>query len=237
MKRFFTVLAFSTLLSSGKAQDMNALKSHYLKVYNQGLVYNDVSVAINGLQGYLAIDSNVLYRDTLSMLYFSTKNYMSSLILAEEVFTAVPANVMAKARAAECYDELGDPKTATTLFEQVVPQTRNPYHIYKLAVCQYQLKRMGESEASARAALADTNSKRIGVNFMSVDGSQQAVPVNAAAANLLGVIKMDAKNFAGAKADFQQALTLFPKFEGAKQNLDACDRSLKGPKPPAKPKN
>lgn len=237
MKKIVAVLALSAAVYRGEAQDMNQLKNHYLRVYTQGLVYNDVNVAINGLQGYLAIDSNVQYKDTLSMLYFSTKNYLSSLILAEEVFTAAPANVMAKARAAECYDELGDPKTATTLFEQVAPQTRNPYHIYKLAVCQYQLKRMGESEASARAVLADTNSKRIGVNFTSMDGTQQAVPVNAAASNLLGVIKMDAKNFAGAKTDFQQALTLFPKFEGARQNLEAVEKSLKGgTKAPAKPK-
>lgn len=46
-----------------------------------------------------------------------------------------------------------------------------------------------------------------------VNGEQQAVPINAAAANLLGVLKMDAKNYAGAKVDFQQALTLFPILE------------------------
>ena len=73
------------------------------------------------------------------------------------------------------------------------------------------------------------------------DGSQQTVPVNAAAANLLGVLKMDAKNFVGAKTDFQQALKLFPDFAGAKGNLDVCDKNIKGgaktpAKPPAKPK-
>ena len=77
--------------------------------------------------------------------------------------------------------------------------------------------------------------------FTSVDGSQQAVPLNAAAANLLGVLKMDAKNFAAAKTDFQQAITFFPEFEGAKGNLDICDKNLKGEikapaKTPVKPK-
>ena len=147
----------------------------------------------------------------------------------------------AMARAAECYDELGDPKTATGLYEQVVPKTKNPYHIYKLAISQYQLKRTAESEASARAALADTTSKRIGVNFTIADGRQQTVPVDAAAANLLGVLKMDAKNYVGAKADFQQSLKLYPDFAGAKGNLDACEKNLKGgtktpAKPPTKPK-
>ena len=94
---------------------------------------------------------------------------------------------------------------------------------------------------SARAVLADTNSKKIGVNFTMVNGEQQAVPINAAAANLLGVLKMDAKNYAGAKVDFQQALTLFPNFGGAKQNLEVCEKNLKpaaktGTKPATKPK-
>jgi Flp pilus assembly protein TadD len=67
------------------------------------------------------------------------------------------------------------------------------------------------------------------------------VPVDAASANLLGVLKMDAKDFAGAKTDFQQALKLFPDFAGAKGNLDVCDKNLKPgtkptTKPPAKPK-
>jgi tetratricopeptide (TPR) repeat protein len=241
MKKLLPVLLIVLTTTAVHSQDSIALRKHYLKMYNQAINYNDINTAINALHGYIASDNNMNYKDTLSMLYFSAKSYISSLILAEEVYKALPANTEAMARAAECYDELGDPKTAVGLWEQIVPKTKNPYHIYKLAVGQYQLKRTLECEASANAVLADTSSKRIGVNFTSVDGSQQAIPVNAAAANLLGVIKMDAKNYAGAKADFQRALTLFPKFEGAKQNLDVCEKNLKSPvktpaKSPVKPK-
>mgnify|MGYP003380642122 CR=1 FL=1 len=35
------------------------------------------------------------------------------------------------------------------------------------------------------------------------------------------------RNYAGAKVDFQQALTLFPNFGGAKQNLEVCEKNLK----------
>lgn len=236
MKKFVPFFTFLLMAAASQAQSPEAMKNHYLKVYNQAIKYNDINAAINGLHGYLAVDSSLKYRDTLSMMYFSTKSYYSSLLLAEEVYKADANNMLAMARAAECYDELGDPKTATTLFEQVTPKTKNPYHIYKLATSQYQLKRTVESEMSARAVLADTNSKKIGVNFTMVNGEQQAVPINAAAANLLGVLKMDAKNYAGAKVDFQQALTLFPNFAGAKGNLDVCDKNLKGAtKIPAKP--
>ncbi len=228
MKKFLPFLICLTVSCASLAQDSVALKKHYLKVYNQAIGYNDVAAAINGLHGYLATDNSLKYKDTLSMLYFSTKSYYSALLLAEEVYKTDASNMLAMARAAECYDQLGDPKTATTLLEQVVPKTKNPYHIYKLATSQYQLKRVAESEMSARAVIADTSSKRVGVNFTMVNGEQQAVPVNAASANLLGVIKMDAKNYAGAKADFQQALTLYPDFAGAKQNLEVCEKNLKG---------
>ncbi len=241
MKKWIPVLFGVMIVSGADAQDSMALRKHYQKVYRQALAYNDANAAINALQNYIAADNSIAYKDTLSMLYFNVKSYYSSLLLAEEVYKAAPENVNAMARAAECYDELGDPKTATGLYEQVVPKTRNPYHIYKLGICQYQLKRVVECEASARAALADTSSKNIGVVFTMADGSQQNIPVNAAAANLLGVLKMDAKNFAGAKTDFQQALKFFPDFAGAKGNLDVCDKNLKGgtkttPKTPTKPK-
>lgn len=242
MKKFVPVIAGLLLFGSAQSQDAESLKKHYLKTYDNALRYNDISVAITALHGYVAIDSGLTYKDTLSILYFNAKSYVSSLILAEEVYKGQPANTEAMARAAECYDELGDPKTAVGLYEQVVPKTKSPYHIYKMAVGQYQLKRTLECEASARAVISDTSSKKIGVLFTSADGSQQAVPVNAAAANLMGVLKMDAKNYTAAKADFQKALEFFPSFAGAKGNLDVCDKNLKGgtkapaPKAPAKPR-
>jgi tetratricopeptide (TPR) repeat protein len=241
MKKFGPFLCCLFAISVASAQDANMMKQHYLKIYNQGLLYNDANAAINGLHGYLAVDSNMAYKDTLSMLYFSIKNYYSALLLAEEVYKKIPGNADAMARAAECYDQLGDPKTAVGLYEQVVPKTKSPYHIYKLAVGQYQLKRTLECEASAKAVIADTTSKRIGVGFTMGDGTQQAVPVSAAAANLLGVLQMDAKNYVQAKQFFTQALGFFPQFGGAKENLDACDAKLKGgakpaAKPPVKPK-
>ena len=228
MRKIVSVFVGLLVLTATRAQDTESMKKHYLRTYNNAIHYNDINVAINALHGYMAVDSGLTYKDTLSILYFNAKSYISSLILAEEVYKNQPGNTLAMARAAECYDELGDPKTAVGLFEQVVPKTRNPYHIYKMAVGQYQLKRTLECEASARAVLADTTSKKLGVLFTSVDGSQQAVPLSAAASNLMGVLKMEAKNYTGAKADFQQALTYFPNFTGAKQNLDVCEKNLKG---------
>jgi tetratricopeptide (TPR) repeat protein len=232
MKKFSIFLICLQLVTGVKAQDNEALSKHYLKVYRQSLSYNDANAAINGLQNYIAINNSIAYKDTLSMIYFNVKSYYSSLLLGEEVYKAVPDNLNAMARTAECYDELGDPKTAAALYEQVISKTKNPYHQYRLAICQYQLKRTVESESSAKFAMADTASKNIGVKFTQMGGIEQTVPVNAASANLLGVLKMDAKDYTGALADFKRALSLYPDFAGAKDNLDMCEKNLK--KVPAK---
>ena len=197
---------FILIVSGSAAQDSVSLRKHYLKVYRQALSYTDANAAINALQNYIAMDNSKACKNTLSMLYCNIKSFYSSLLLSEEVYKADPENIYAMERAAECYDELGDPKTAVSLFEIVAPKTKNPYHIYKLAICQYQLKSVAECESSANKVRADTTAKNVGVLFTKADGSQQTVPVHAAAANLLGVLKMGAKNYAGAKADFQMAI-------------------------------
>jgi tetratricopeptide (TPR) repeat protein len=236
MKKLLCILIAVQVFSVTTAQDSEALKKHYLKVYTQAMAYNDANTAIGALHNYIAIDGyNIIYKDTLAMLYFNVKSYYSSMLVSEEVYKASPGNVIAMARAAECYEEMGDPSSAIGLYEKVVPKTRNPYHIYKLALCQYQLKRPAESEASAKTVLADTTSKNIGVQFIMLDGSRQTIRVNAAAVNLLGVLKMDAKNYSAAKKEFEQALLIDPDFSGAKANLDFCEKNLKeGKKDPGK---
>ncbi|MBL0335078.1 MAG: hypothetical protein IPP73_07105 [Chitinophagaceae bacterium] len=237
-KRFLLVLSGIIFMTQLQAQqeDGQYLKKHYLRMYNQALVYNDVNAAIGALHGYLAEDNSIAYKDTLSVLYFTTRQFYSSLLLAEEVYKSAPDNIVAMARAAECYDELGEAKTAIGLYEQVCPKIKNPYYYYKLALAQYQLKRTAESELSAKIVIADTMSKKIGINFTNVDGTQQAIPVNAAAANLLGVMQMDLKNYDQAKLLFKQAVAFFPQFAGASQNLQACEEKTKTPGKPATPK-
>lgn len=234
MKQFFGVLALLLTASLCRAQDNSSLKTHYLKVYTQALQYNDVDVAIQAMHGYIAIDSNVNYKDTLSYLYFINKNYYSSLMLSEEVIKRDPKNVLALARAAECYQLLGDSKTSVNYFERVVPATKNPYHIYMLAVGQYSMKRMAECESNCRLIIGDTMSNKIPVTFNNGDGSEQVIPVSAGAYNLRGVMQMDTKNYEAAKKEFQNALAIFPQFVGAQQNMQVCENQLGKGKTPSK---
>ena len=170
-------------------------------------------------------------KDTLSMLYFVTKSYYPALLLAEEVSKAMPANINALARVGECYQNLGDSKKAVAAYENVAPILKNPYYYYQLAVCQYDLKRVSESEANIKRVLADTNSNHTAVSFTLQNGADQQVPASAAVLNLAAVMQMENKHFDQAKLLLQNALKLYPDFIGAQQNLQVVENNMKGVKP------
>ncbi len=221
-------------ISNAQSSFSESVKDHYQKTYQQALQYNDINVAINSLQNIMAEtpgNDKFLLKDTLSMLYFASKNYYSALLLAKEVYHSTPSNVNARARAGECNQNLGETKDAITDYEIVAPVLKNPYYYYQLAVCQYGLKRITECETNINKVLIDTNSNKIGVSFILPNGNEQQVPVSAAVLNMRAVMRMDAKNYTDAKKYLENALQIFPEFEGARQNLNYCNENLKSTKP------
>ena len=231
---FFLMGILVTNLSYAQLSVSDSLKNHYQRTYQQALKYNDVNVAINSLQNIIAENpgsSSIVLKDTLAMLYFASKSYYSSLLLSKEVYQANPSNINALARAAESNQNLGETKEAIADYEKVTPVLKNPYYYYQLAVCQYTLKRVAECEISIRKVLADSNSNKIGVSFILPNGNEQQVPASAAVLNMTAIIKMDAKNYADAKNYLENALKLYPDFEGARQNLNYCNENLKATKP------
>ena len=236
MRKALLVFSGMILFSISNAQYSikDSLKEHYQKTYQQALQYNDINVAINSLQNIITetTDNSVfLLKDTLAMLYFASKSYYSSLMLSKEVHQSNPSNINALARAAECYQNLNEIKSAIEDYEKVASLLKKPYYYYQLAVCQYGLKRYAECEVNINKVLADTNSNKTGVRFILPNGDEQKIPASAAVLNMRAVMKMDAKNFADAKINLENALNIFPEFEGARQNLNYCNENLKNTKP------
>ena len=241
MKKIVSVALFGVIAITANSQVSvkESLKQHYMNTYEQALKLNDLELAINSLNNALVempAEQSMLYKDTLSMLYFSNKAYLPSFILAQEVYKADPKNISALARTGDCYQAGADYKNAVAAFEIVAPALKSPYYYYQLAVCQYSLKSSLESQVNADKAMADTNSNKIPVIFTLPNGQEQQVPLSAAAYNLKGVIMMDDKNFVKAKEYFQSALKIYPNFQGVQQNMITCEKNSKGIKPAVKPK-
>ncbi|MBL7729137.1 MAG: tetratricopeptide repeat protein [Dinghuibacter sp.] len=236
------VFACSTATIFAQAGENNPSRQHYIDLYKRALKYNDTRTAITALNGYLTFGDDLSYMDTLGYIYYLAGDYYSSLLLTKEVTDARPDNLNAMERLASCYNQLGDLKSCVESYEKLTPKTKSPYHYYQLAVAQYQLKRIAECTQNLRTVIADTSSRRIPVSFTVSEGQVQNVPVMAAAYNMLGVIQMDAKNYADAKKLMTKAVEEFPNFVGAKQNIAAVDNITKGggkpsPKPAKPPRN
>jgi len=232
MKKICLFLAGAIVMNTSQAQlsVKDSLREHYQKTYQQGLQYNDINVAINSLQNIIAETTGkneMLLKDTLAMLYFASKSYYSSLLLSKEVYQANPNNVNARARAGECNQNLGEIKSAIEDYEKVTPILKNPYYYYQLAACQYGLKRYTECLVSVSKVLADTNSNKIAVSFILPNGDEQRVPASAGALNMAAIMKLDTKNYADAKLLLENALKIYPEFQGAQQNLKFCNENLK----------
>ena len=224
-------------MASGQVPGSDRLKKHYLDTYEHALKYNDLGLAINSLNNAIVempAGEEIAYKDTLSMLYFKNKDYLSCLLLSQEVYKANPTNTNALTRAGDCYQAAGDYRNAAEVFEKVAPLQNNPFYYYQLAVCQYTIKKGVEARTNIDKAIADTNSNHTAIIFVSPNGSQQQVPVSAAAINLKAIMLMDEKNYAQAKQLLQSALKIDPDFQGAQQNVIVCDNAIKGNKPKSK---
>lgn len=224
----FTLVVAHTCFSQTSISE--SLKKHYLNTYEQAVKYNDLGLAITSLNNAIVEmpdNQAIAYKDTLSMLYFSRKDYLTCLLMAQEVYKADPTNINALARTGDCYQAAADFKNAAEAFDKVAPVLKSPFYYYQLAVCQYSLKRPADCLANADRALADTNSNHIPVIFVLPNGSQQQVPVSSAALNLKAVMLMDTKNYAQAKQVLQTALKIYPDFQGAQQNVLTCDKNTK----------
>jgi tetratricopeptide (TPR) repeat protein len=232
MKKVLSVFLLVTIVHVAYPQGgvSEELRKHYMNAYEQAVKYGDIELGINALNNAIIEmppAQGMLYKDTLSMLYFTNKAYLPSYLLAQEVFKADPTNMKALGRIGECYQANGDYQNAADAYEKAAPALKNSYYYYELATCQYNLKKINESKINADKAIADTNSNHLAVVFVLPNGTRQEVPVSAAAVNLKGVILMDAKNYTGAKEMLQTALKIFPDFQGAQQNIVSCDKYIK----------
>jgi tetratricopeptide (TPR) repeat protein len=161
------------LISSFSIQAQNPNKQHFLNVYKRAIKYNDIRTAISSIQNYLAIDDEIRYKDTLGTLYLLAADYYSSLLISKEVLDVEKTNLSALERVAECYNQLGDLKSAVEHYEKLAVATKNANHYYKLAEAQYQLKRIAECGQNLQMVIADTNSKHIPTPFSIGGGKAQ----------------------------------------------------------------
>jgi len=217
---FFLIACFSI---TGYAQKNKTTKtdSEYL-LFKKAMQFGDYTVARTAvLQLIVKYPEVPQWKDTLLSMYGMMGMYDQAIMLGEDILKTKNNDTNSLRIVAVSYENLGVLNKAIEYYEKVLVLDDNVIMRYKLAVCQYGLKRNAESMANVDRILGDKKAtdQKITITY---ETSSQDVPVLAAALNVGGIILIDEKKLEDAKLYFESALKLDPNFVLAQNNLQVA---------------
>jgi len=216
--------AFGQKKKKSSSQPEASKTEFYVKMYQQGVEYNDLAIATQAVHSILVLEPEANnWMDTLSSLYFQRGAFAQCLLTTTEVLKDKPDDEKTLEMQAICKENLGLIKEALADYETLYKQSNSVFHQYQIATLQYSLRRFGECEDTVNRLLANTDAKDETILIAHQKG-QQKVPFYAACENLLGVLMMDQGMKQFAKKHFSQALQIYPDFILAKGNLAAASK-------------
>jgi tetratricopeptide (TPR) repeat protein len=194
-------------------------------VYAKAVTFGDYEVARIALFNMIVKHPDSLnYLDSLVTLYFSLGQMPQCILAGLQYLERDTSNLSVMEMVALSYSQLSKNKEALEMYERMYKQTGNIYYAYQTAVQQFYLKRIGECNQMIDLILNNPKSltEKIAINMD--QGSQQQVPVRAAALNMRGIIYKEMNMPDKAKAAFEEALTVMPDFALAKGNLELLNK-------------
>ena len=162
---------------------------------------------------------NYHLKDSLARIYLSQGYYYMSDKMATEVLDKEPDNQEIMEIKAISLQAVGNYKESAVYYEKLFNNGSSIKHGYQLAVIQYNLKRIGECNATIDLIISSPNAVKESVYLSYGEKAGQEVNLKAACHNLKGVLFKDLKQLDNAKAEFEAALLQNPDFQLADQNL------------------
>ena len=220
MKYFITSLILVCLTSLTFAQKgkQPATDKEYL-VYKKALEYGDLAVARTAVMELMVkYPEKNNWKDTLISIYGMMGMYEQAIILGEEILKTKDKDTNTLKIVAISYENLGILNKAIDYYDRTLTLDNNPILRYKLAVCQYGLKRNAEAMSNIDKII---NFKDAGLFKITItyESGNQEVSLLAAALNVGGIIFLDEKKPEEAKLYFESAIKLEPNFILAQNNL------------------
>jgi tetratricopeptide (TPR) repeat protein len=213
-----------TLFScSGGAGSKDAMLNHYKTVYMLSMTHGDYLNAENAMYQEWALDTAnaYSYRDTLANLYYKSGQYVPAVILGKEILAKKPYDMAMMEMVGAADQNINNFGEALNINQMIYSKTHDLYHLYQIAIIQFDLTRMAECNQTIDQVLADTGSVHQKIQIVVSQGQAQNVPYKAAVLNLRGVIAKGLKQNDTAKRAFNDALAVDPDFILAKNNLQS----------------
>ena len=231
-KSVLTILLFIIAFSL-KAQDSTNVNQDgrpaiywlYHNNYNLANRYNDAVAAKSALYSLINIEpQNDSLKYNLAYLYFNNQQYPSTILVCMDILARTPQHAASLEMSAISYEELGLREKSLTNYEQLYLVTDNIETLYKLTFVQYDLKRYAECEVNLDILINNSEIDEKSMVFQLSDTEQKEFSLRVAILNLMGLVKKDQGDVAGAREAFNRVLAIAPDFVFATNNLAELDK-------------
>ncbi len=221
-KGLFVIFSIIWTFSYGQKLSVSKYLDNQKKILQLAQKYNDKEAYRTALYEILAVEKGrSTYKDTLARFYFNNGEFVSFLLVSNEILKQKPGDENLLLQQGVAYEKIGNLKKAVEKYEQVFEkQPQNVKLGYILAWTQYQLKRVDEAFGTLMK-LQKLNFPDEKVILPGPNNQGETVPLKAAYFNLLGLVSYDLHNLPMAENYFGEALKIFPDFQSAKQNKEA----------------
>lgn len=227
MKNNLVLIVSLLVLNIGFAQNS---KSEAIAIEKQILKYSklnsDASVTTNSLYRIIALEGeNSTYKDSLAYVYYSTRKYAPSFMVASDVLKRDPKNINMLEIQAVSLETLGAIKKGVESYEKLFAITNNNFHGYSLAKLQYSIKKYDEAFATILKTEKLNDSGNYRVTYAINKTHSQQIELIAAIQYLKGLISKELKKDDIAKISFEKAIKIQPEFVLAKESLEALNEN------------
>lgn len=187
--------------------------------YQLALRFNDIAVAKNSLYSLIVRNpEDIRYVEMLGSVYYEAGQAMSAALVSMDVLKVNDKSIKSLEIAANSLEQVGALEKSLPYFETLYLLSGDNFSLYKSGFIQYSLKKYPEALNSMNMLVKNAKPDEK-VGFPKSQVETQEVSMKAAALNLKGMIYLDQGSKTEAKAAFQEAISLDPEFDLAKENL------------------
>lgn len=190
-------------------------------IYSKALRYGDAEVARCAIYRLMiAHPEEVKWLDSLVILYSVTGQHNSCIQAGMDYLRADSTNEDVLQRVALASSSVGKTKEALDIYTRLYRTTGKIQYAYQLAVHNYILQRIGESDQMADIVIKDPAAAKETIWLAAANGQPQDIPLLAAAWNLRGLLFRSINKEEKAAECFGKAIEIAPDYAAARENME-----------------
>jgi tetratricopeptide (TPR) repeat protein len=226
MKRVYIVLillmnGMGMLAQSNVASEIQIER----KIADLAKRVGDPAVVTSSFYRIIALEGdNSTYKDSLAYLYFSSRQFAPSFMMADEVLKRDPNHKEMREIKAVALESFGAIDKSAEEYAKLYALTKNNFHGYNLAKLEFTLKKYEEAYSTIKEVENLNDSGEYKISFAINQNHSQQVELLAAISYLKGLTEEELDKKAEAKISYEKSLKIQPDFVLAKEKLEALNQ-------------